>query len=294
VSVTIPLEEIAAKVRAGEPLTDADVRALESGRDIISLGMMADTVRRNLHGRQTTYVRVLDVKLEEIGSSVVPPTAGEVRIFETPSTLDAAVKAAIRAREASGDVPLSAFCLFELSKFAEPLPVTLAALKNSGLELLAQAPYDKLGSAEHALEAVKDAGMQVARLTINDTPSREWTAVCGDIAALQRRLQSVKVFAPLARATDATQPTTGYADVKRVAIARVMIQDVSTIQVDWTLYGPKLAQVALTFGADDVDSVPALDDDSRGTRRSPLEEIRRGIVAAGFDPVERDARFVSR
>ena len=60
------------------------------------------------------------------------------------------------------------------------------------------------------------------------------------------------------------------------------------MQVDWQLYGPKLAQVALTFGADDVDGVSAVDDMRLGRRRAPLEEIRRNIVAASGEPVERD------
>ena len=66
-----------------------------------------------------------------------------------------------------------------------------------------------------------------------------------------------------------------------------------SIQVDWTLYGPKLAQVALTVGADDVDGVSPVDDMSEGRRRAPLEEIRRNIRAAGLEPVERNGRFES-
>jgi 2-iminoacetate synthase ThiH len=61
--------------------------------------------------------------------------------------------------------------------------------------------------------------------------------------------------------------------------------------VDWGLYGPKLAQVALTVGADDVDAVSAEDDQAQGPRRAPLEEIRRNIRAAGLEPVERNGRF---
>ena len=45
--------------------------------------------------------------------------------------------------------------------------------------------------------------------------------------------------------------------------------------MDWALYGPKLAQVALTVGADDVDGVAAADPGTLGTRRSPIEEIKR-------------------
>ena len=137
-------------------------------------------------------------------------------------------------------------------------------------------------------------GCSWRRLTVNDTPEREWTAVCREVAALQTRLRAIRAFAPLARTIDATQPTTGYADVKRIAISRVLADNVETIQVDWALYGPKLAQVALTFGADDIDSVAADDDASKGRRRSPVEEIRRSIRAAGFEPVERDGRFKRR
>jgi aminodeoxyfutalosine synthase len=67
--------------------------------------------------------------------------------------------------------------------------------------------------------------------------------------------------------------------------------NIPSIQVDWPLYGPKLAQVALTVGADDVDGVAAFDPVALGARRSALEDIRRNIHAAALDPVERDGRF---
>lgn len=294
--MTVSLDDVAAKVEAGERLSDDDVQALESGRDIITLGTLADSIRRRMHGTAVTFVRVFDLKLAAgpempFGPGDVPQTAGEVRLFETPGTLDAAVEAVTRARELAGTTPLSAFCLFELSNLPEGLPVVLRALKDAGLEMIAQAPLDRLTSPEHALEAVTDAGLNLARLTIDQTPAREWSLVCREVAAHERRLQSTRVFAPLARHIDHTQPTTGYADVKRVALSRLLIQNVDTIQVDWALYGPKLAQVALAFGADDVDSVDAFEDESQGHRRSPLEEIRRSIQAASFTPVERDARF---
>ena len=78
--------------------------------------------------------------------------------------------------------------------------------------------------------------------------------------------------------------------MKRVALARLSV-DVSSIQVDWALYGPKLAQVALTVGADDLDAVSAIDDLSEGRRRAPLEDVLRNIRAAGFEPLERNGRF---
>ena len=70
--------------------------------------------------------------------------------------------------------------------------------------------------------------------------------------------------------------------MKTVAIARLAAPNIATIQVDWLRYGPKLAQVALTFGADDLDGVSAVDEAPDGRRRAPLEEMRRNIEAAGF------------
>ena len=63
------------------------------------------------------------------------------------------------------------------------------------------------------------------------------------------------------------------------------------IQVDWLRYGPKLAQVALTFGADDLDEVSPSDESPDGRRRAPIEEVRRNIEAAGFVAAERDGFF---
>ena len=101
----------------------------------------------------------------------------------------------------------------------------------------------------------------------------------------------IRTFAPLARSVNPAVPTTGYDDVKRVALARLIVDNIPSIQVDWSLYGPKLAQVALILGADDVDGVSVDDDRSQGRRRAPLEEIRRNIRAAGQEPIERNGRF---
>jgi aminodeoxyfutalosine synthase len=86
-------------------------------------------------------------------------------------------------------------------------------------------------------------------------------------------------------------PSTGYDDVKQVALARLFVTSVDSIQVDWALYGPKLAQFALTIGADDVDGVAAIDPGTLGTRRSPIAEILGNIRSAGLEPVERNARY---
>jgi 2-iminoacetate synthase ThiH len=61
---------------------------------------------------------------------------------------------------------------------------------------------------------------------------------------------------------------------------------VEVIEIDWQQYGPKLAQVALMFGANHLDRVLPVDDPALGPRRASTEEVRRNIVAAGFRPAE--------
>ena len=290
--MAVSLDELTGKVDAGERLSDEDAAALASSRDIITLGMLASTVRRRLRGNVVTYVRVADLTASAEPMSTNIASAGEFRIFQTPHTLDAAISVAEKAREIAGATPLSAFCLYELGKLPEGLAVVLHALKKAGLNIIAQAPIDRFDAPEQALEALSDAGLELARLTVNGpSTGAGWTVVCRQVAELQARLRTIRSFAPLPRQMDPTQPTTGYEDVKRVAISRLLADNIDTIQVDWALYGPKLAQVALTFGADDIDSVSAEDDLSQGRRRSPVEEIRRSIQAAGFEPIERDGRW---
>jgi aminodeoxyfutalosine synthase len=138
---------------------------------------------------------------------------------------------------------------------------------------------------------VNIAGLTLARLTVQRTPDADPVPFLKSIADLQRTVAVIRAFAPLPRRVNPAVPTTGYDDIKRIALARVIVDNVPSIQVDWSLYGPKLAQVALTVGADDVDAVSADDDLSEGRRRAPLEEIRRNIRAAGLEPVERNGRF---
>ena len=61
--------------------------------------------------------------------------------------------------------------------------------------------------------------------------------------------------------------------------------------MDWRRYGPKLAQVALTFGADDIDGISPSDDAPEGRRRAARAEIERNITVAGLLPAERDGKF---
>ena len=86
-------------------------------------------------------------------------------------------------------------------------------------------------------------------------------------------------------------PTTGYDDVKQVALARLLADNIA---VD----PGRLAAVRPEARAGRADRRrrrrrrrAAVEPGRSGTRRSPLEEIRGNIRAAGLEPVERNGRF---
>jgi 2-iminoacetate synthase ThiH len=277
------------------PVSDADLATLTASYDIIGLGVRADDVRRQLHGTRTTFVRVADVPADVDGSLVLPAAAGEIRIVGTPADRAKAVERVYEVVGRAAGVPVSGFSLADLEHLAARERMTLRSLleelRGVGLELIAEAPFDRLQDARRSIEEVNIAGLSLARLTLHQSPSSDMPALLKRIADLQQSVGVIRAFAPLPRRLNPAAPTTGFDDVKRVALARLIVEGIPSIQVDWALYGPKLAQVALTMGADDVDAVSAEDDASQGHRRGPLEEIRRNIRAAGQQPAERNGRF---
>jgi aminodeoxyfutalosine synthase len=275
--------------------TDADLSTLAASHDIIALGMQADDLRRQIHGTRTTFLRVADVPADPGGAIHVPAGAGEVRIIGQPASRPSAVARIVEVKAAARDLPLSAFSLADLEQLSIREQVTLRTLLEelcaAGLELVAEAPFERLQDPRRSIEEVNIAGLALARLTIWQAPPGDPVPLLKQVAAVQRNVAVIRSFAPLPRRVTPAAPSTGYDDVKRVAIARLAIENIPSIQVDWALYGPKLAQVALTMGADDVDAVSAEDDESEGRRRAPLAEIIRNIRAAGFEPVERNGRY---
>jgi aminodeoxyfutalosine synthase len=275
--------------------TDRELTSLAASHDIISLGAMADDLRRQRHGTKTTFVRVAEVAADSSAPIVIPPAAGEVRIVGVPDTRAAGADRVVQVAAAANGVAVSGFSLADLEELAARESITLRALleqlRAAGLEMISEAPIDRLRDARRSIEEVNISGLALARVTIHQSQSTDPMAQLKAVAELQRTVAVIRAFAPLPRRVNPAVPTTGYEDIKRVALARIVADNVPSIQADWSLYGPKLAQVALTVGADDVDGVSADDDVSKGYRRSPLEEIRRNIRAAGYEPVQRTGRW---
>jgi hypothetical protein len=290
------LDDIAAKVIEGHALTDADAEALASTYDIVSLGMVADDARRARHATRTTFLRVAHVPATPAPDqqAASPRSAREVRVDAPFVDIDEASAAVREAVAAAGPVLVSGFSLADLEQAADGDVARVGrwmnALREAGLALIDEAPIDVLSQPAALMQAAEASGLPVARVTVHAGHPGGPLPLIRLVASLQAETNAVRVFAPIPRHPGG-EPTTGYEDVKAVALARILLADVPHIQADWTLHGPKLAQVALTFGADDMDNVSPLDEVAEGRRRAPLEEIRRNIRAAGFEAIERDPRF---
>lgn len=293
-STPTPVEDLLGRVSAGERLLPHEVTALWQSADVLSLGMIADAGRRHLHGARVTFLRVALWPVDAPPGSTVPADAREIRLTGSPATRRDAVAAVERAKTAAGDRLVSGFSWADVVRLAAAdgatPPQLLAGLRGAGLEALAHVPIDSTESAAGPTEALLGAGFAHVRLAwgdgVQDLPAAMLRA-----AALQDRVGGIRALNPLPAPSGSSRPSTGYDDVKAVAIARIAAPNILTVQVDWHHYGPKLAQVALTFGADDLDGVPASDDAPHGARRAVLAEVRRNVEAAALVPAERDGRF---
>jgi len=278
---------IAERARAGEPLSVAEIDELGSS-DVLSLGMLADEIRRARVGEEVTFVRVLELAAAE---GAVGAEGAEVRISHLPASLDEAEGLIAEARVLAGPQLLTGFSLAEIAdRHWGKLSDVLKRLKRAGLNAIVEAPIDRLHDAEEALKACDEAGLPVRCLSLQSPITSDgrssWLIHLRDLV---KKFPSIDTVNPLSREQSIAVPTTGYEDVRAVALARLALPSVKNIQVDWTQYGPKLAQVALTFGANDLDRVSTIDDESLGKRRTSVEDVRRNITAAGFMPVERAA-----
>ena len=291
-----PFDALLERVSAGDRLGANDLELLADTPDILQVGMLADTWHRSLHGTRVTYLRVALCAYDKPFTEAVSLAAREVRVTGKPDSLDVAVTAVEAARAVAGDRAVSAFSWLDIERLAaagaERSSNVLQRLRAAGLDALAEFPLDRVTDPGAALESIVSAGYTQVRLTIDKAPAEGRTKLFIAAAALKETYPAIRSINPLPSILDSLRPTTGYEDVKSVALARLAAPNIPDVQVDWLRYGPKLAQVALTFGANDVDNVQASDEAPDGRRRGPLEEVRRNIQTAGFEPAERDGRFV--
>jgi aminodeoxyfutalosine synthase len=110
-----------------------------------------------------------------------------------------------------------------------------------------------------------------------------------------------QTFIPLAFHPDNTvlqhlPRTTGLTDLRQIAVGRLLLDNFAHIKAYWQMMTAGIAQVALRFGADDIDGTvieekiyhDAGASTPQGMRRSDLIRL---IREAGREPFERDTLY---
>jgi aminodeoxyfutalosine synthase len=96
----------------------------------------------------------------------------------------------------------------------------------------------------------------------------------------------------------ATGETTIVEDMKNYAVSRIFLDNIPHIKAYWPMAGREMAQIALAFGADDIDgtisdttkiyAMAGADDTHPATT---VTELRNLITSAGYQPVERNSLY---
>jgi hypothetical protein len=294
---------------AGGTSREQAERVLEMA-DLVGVGEIGAAARKAKHGARVTFGRVLELAQGAVGMNAGVGAdlkvraqeiqAGEFRITGSPASADEAVAWTKAARtfhaEHAGNAVLTGFSLADLVSVAggdHMVLVELAqALRAHGLEGIADVPVDKLGDdPAEIVRAVLHGGLTARRATVTEAKFDARLDLIERAESIQKETKAFSAFAPLPRVDPVDVPSTGYDDVKTIVVTRILAPSIPHVQVDWVLYGPKLAQVAIEYGADDIDGVASLDFEKLGVRRSPKADIERQIRSAFAEPAERNGRY---
>ncbi len=217
-------------------------------------------------------------------------------------------------------VNLHAFSASELWHFHKlnklPLREVLSRLKDAGMGSLPG------GGAEILVDRVRHA------ITKNKVLTEEWlevhrvwhelggrstcTMMFGHVETLAERIEHLErlrqlqdetggftaficwTFQPDNTALADILPTGSFEYLRTQAIARLYLDNVPNVQASWVTQGPKVGQLGLMFGANDMGSLMIEENvvSSAGTvYHLSLEEIKRAIREVGYMPRQRNVFY---
>ncbi len=91
---------------------------------------------------------------------------------------------------------------------------------------------------------------------------------------------------------------TGVEDLKHIAISRLLLDNFDHIKAYWVMLGKDVAQIALNFGADDIDGSVVEEKiyhmaGATSSQMMTRNQLMKLISECGFEPVERNALYQS-
>src|SRR3954463_8124037 len=186
----------------------------------------------------------------------------------------------------------------------------LGSLPGGGAEIFHAEVRDEICGAKATTEQWFDAHRTAHQLGLHSNA----TMLYGHVEKAKHRIDHLirlrelqdetggfQTFIPLAfhpdnsRMDEIPKPS-GVMDLKTMAISRLMLDNFPHIKAYWVMLGIKTAQVALNFGADDIDGTVVHEKiyheaGAETPQEVTVAEIRRLIAEAGRVPVERDTLY---
>lgn len=229
-----------------------------------------------------------------------------------------------RIKQIMPDVAIKAFTAVELNYMIRQAGLTL----EQGLTLLKEAGMESIpgGGAEIFAPEIRtkicpQKGSAEEWLALHRTAhglgiDSNATMLYGHIEEIEHRIDhlmrlrelqdttgGINAFIPLKfrsanNSMSALGETSVIDDLRTLAMSRLILDNVPHIKAYWVMYGKETTELALAFGADDIDGT--IDDstkiysmagaaDVRPTMS--VEDIKRICSAAGFTAVERDTHY---
>src|SRR5256885_1186460 len=219
-------------------------------------------------------------------------------------------------------VHLKAFTMVEVAYLAKraklSIAETLRELKDAGVDSLpgggAEIFADRIRHiiCDHKIDG--DQWLETARLAhqmgLRSNATMLYGHIEGDedrvdhllkLRALQDETGGFQTFIPLAFHPDNTPlqhlpKTTGMLDIRQIAVSRLVLDNFPHIKAYWQMLTPRIAQISLRFGADDLDGTvieEKIYHDAGATTPQGMQrqELERLIREAGGVPVETDTPY---
>jgi aminodeoxyfutalosine synthase len=225
-------------------------------------------------------------------------------------------------KEVRPDVHIQAFTCVEIAHLAglagKSVAETLDLLRDAGLGSIPGGGAEVFSPRIRALTCEKKLSgqqwLEVAKTAHRQGLHTNATMLYGHIETMEERLEHLDAlrtaqdetngflaFIPLSFHPKNTEMstlsrTTGIDDLKNIAVARLFLDNFPHIKAYWVMIGPKMAQVALSFGADDMDGTVKEEvithmagaDTDQAIGSNTLVRL---IKEAGRVPVERDTLY---
>jgi cyclic dehypoxanthinyl futalosine synthase len=183
----------------------------------------------------------------------------------------------------------------------------LDSLPGGGAEILVDEVRRRVSPAKittpqwlEVMETAHDLGMHTTATMVYGLGERTADRVehLLHIRDLQDRTGGFRAFIPWSFQQNHTRlserPQSGVDYLRMVALSRLVLDNVEHIQAGWVTEGPYLAQIALTFGADDFGGVLMEESVVKATGIShsvTADQVIALIAETGMTPAQRDTEY---